>query len=66
MAGKLWYIGARNGAGCTSFPPDPLDQEVIIRKNAEQGPENRGVCRREYMRSYLAAFGGQKSGPDVV
>ena len=46
--------------------PKPSESEVIIRKKAEQGPEPAAVLRREYMMSYLAAFGWQKSGQDEV
>lgn len=48
------------------FSPYPPIGEVIIRKNAEQDPEPGEVCRREYMWSYLAAFGWQKSGQEDV
>ncbi len=46
--------------------PYSQKMEVIIRKNAEQSPEFTKVCRREWMKSYLAAFGWQKSGQDDV
>ena len=42
--------------------PKSSKSEVIIRKNAEQDPEFTVSHRREYMRSYLATFGWQKSG----
>ena len=46
--------------------PYSQKREVIIRKNAEQDPEFAEVLRREYMRSYLATFGWQKSGQGGV
>lgn len=71
----LWRPGGpRENSGTTvpaTVPVVPLfpkssESEVIIRKNAEQDPEFAEVCRREYMRSYLATFGWQKSGQDDV
>jgi len=44
---EFWYNGACCEPGCTSFPQTPQKREVIIRKNAEQGPEFTKVCRRE-------------------
>jgi hypothetical protein len=54
----------RNPAHCrlSLFSPGSPGREVIIRKNAERSPETPRVCRREYLRSYLAIFGQEKSG----
>lgn len=46
--------------------PKPSESEVIIRKNTGTDPELAEVYRREWMRSYLAAFGWQKSRQDDV
>jgi hypothetical protein len=40
--------------------------EVIILKNAESGPEQKGILRRELMGSHLAKLQRAKPGGDVI
>jgi predicted CopG family antitoxin len=57
-------IRARCAPGCTSFSPAPQIPEVMIRKNAESGPEQMSDLREESMRSHLAMLLGPKAGGD--